>query len=171
MKIAKDVIRQKQLEAQMLYFMGQSQDSIGKKVGVHEGTITRWKQALGWEQARKHIDEQVSKKIQETVTEMKERHVKISRGIVAKALHQLQEDKMKLSAGDIIQALKHEKEMIQPTEYKSYNLIKNETNIQNNTQVTVNESIHDLIEKARNKKWITQDNSPMETLNLLNEQN
>ena len=167
MKIPKELIRQKQLQAQIMFFMDVPIDQIAKKLEVHDMTINRWARRMGWRDARKQINEQVSLRIKETVTEMKERQVKITKDIVTKGIKQLNEDKMKINAGDIISAMKHEKEMVEPTQYKSYNLIKNETNIQN-TQVNINKSVYDLIKEAKEKRWKLKDKSVMATLEQSN---
>lgn len=163
MLVPKDVIRQKQLEAQMLFLMDMPIDQIAKKVGVHDVTVNRWASGMGWREARKQIAEQVTKKMQEAVTEMKERHLKLSKAIQIKGVQTLQKEDSEVRPTEMLLAMKHEKEMVQPTEYKQLNFYKNETNIQNN-QLNINESIHDLIEKAKQKAWKKQSSSIMETL-------
>ena len=163
MKIPKDLIRQKQLQAQMMFLMDIPIDQIAKEISVSDVTVNRWAKGMGWREARKQIADRVSKTLQDTVTEMRERHVKITRAIVSKGIQTLQKEDTEVRPGEIVMALKHEKEMIQPTEFKQLNFVKNETNIQN-TQVNINKSIYDLIKEAKEKRWRLKDKSVMATL-------
>ena len=159
--------RLKQLKAETMYYMNMPFDQIGKELGVHSDTVYKWSRGLHWKENLELINKRVSEKLMETTAELKERQIKITKGIIAKGIQQLQADKTKVTAGDIIKALEHEKELVDPKQV-SFNFQK--SNIQN-TQITVNESVHDLIEKAKQKQWKTKDRSQIETLNSLNEQN
>jgi len=125
-------------EALRLYLQPVSNSKIAQKLGVNRKTIMAWAQEGGWEVKRKKLEEKTGQNVVDSVKEMKERHIKITKAIQAAVINQIREGKLKLTATDGLKALEHEARLLMPENYS--------TQINNNISP---ESFINLLQEAK----------------------
>ena|SRR3990167_9798933 len=146
--------RKKQIEAESFYLQGMAKDAIAKEIGINDKTIDRWESALNWKERRKIVDDEISRKLAENATEVKERHLKIIKATQIKYVQSLQDPDYELNASAVPKFMALEKEWIQP---KEDNRILNITNNQITQTTHINQWV-DLVKKAKGKSWMKSEN-------------
>ena len=122
----KEEREKKEKEARGLFANGMAMDRISKEIEVSDRTLTRWRKKYKWDDFKKEVDKKVSENLLETVSEMKERHIKIVKVSLGKFLENLKKDKIKVSASEAAKMLQHELDLRIPKTVSQYNFIKQE---------------------------------------------
>ena len=140
-------------EALRLYLDGVPFSKIAKKTGVCRRTIAEWSFKNNWSYKRKQLEEKDSQKIINSIQEMKERHIKISKGIQGLFVERLKTKQIKINILDALKAMEHEARLLMPESFSIPGV-----QVQNNTQVNaekfitlINEAKEERIKKEENK--------------------
>lgn len=96
--------------AYKLYATGMPALHVCKKLGLSTQTLYRWMRQDGWQGRMQKNEEEVLKKANETIIEIKERQNKVVSAIIAQFIRQLQKnpEKQRINSSDVISALKHQ---------------------------------------------------------------
>jgi uncharacterized protein YjcR len=122
-----------------LYAQGIPKERIAKQLGISKITLYRWIERYNWEEEKRKIDERVGKLLNESVTELKERQLKVIRAITARYIRDLQDESKPFKHyPDIISLMKHELHLRGEAE--------------TSTKVSLFEELRKEVEKLKNVK-------------------
>jgi len=140
-------------EARALYAQGMALDNIAKTVKISRRTVYRWRKVYKWDQFKAQIDKKVDTKLQETVTEMKERHVQIVKATLARYIELLRSREINISAGEAARMLQHELDLRIPRTISQFNFMQqNKATMNVEAEIDSAEFARQLFEKHYGSK-------------------
>jgi len=99
-----------------LFSLGKPIERIAKEIGISKTTIYKWKKEEDWDSRANKIKANAIKKVDESLTEIKERQHRLIKGSILRYAEQLKSKEVNIKASDIVNILKHELHLLGETE-------------------------------------------------------
>jgi transposase len=140
-------------EARALYAQGMAMEKVAKTIQISPRTVYRWRKVYKWDTFKAQIDKKVDTKLQETVTEMKERHVQIVKATLARYIELLRSKDLHVSAGEATRMLQHELDLRIPRTISQFNFMQqNKATMNVEAEIDSAEFARQLFEKHYGSK-------------------
>jgi len=126
-KKEREVLQKKALK---LFLQGESKYKIAKILKVAEKTVHTWAKKKNWNELYKQTEQKFTEKLQDTVSDERERSLRLIKGAEALIAQKIQSGEIEgITIGALSQLQRAKWEILMPKTISQYNFMKQDNNI------------------------------------------